>query len=162
MIWNVVVPVLVVAVLVLLWRVRRLEVLRDRVDGLTVNLQQEAIWRTTADSKRPDFEHVDHISRRVTDLAAALGYEWKSTPAKSGWEKKASLFGLGPLAGKAREEAISRIEHAINTTPSPFASSLISYYECGDRRKGGDRRKPVAEPKAARTGAKRGPKRATH
>ena len=160
----------------LLWRVWRLEdTVRSNDRSVRDALESEAVYRTNGDAQRVAWSEHALLHTSLKSLAHALGYEWKSTPAKSGWERKASPFGFKPLTGEAREEAIRSIEHAINNTPNQFASCRIRYCESGDRRKG-DRRKPTtAKPasdpfpspldrvdKPARTAAKRGPKRATH
>lgn len=106
----------------------------------------------------PSAKDVGDVRRSINALARALGYEWKRTDAKEGWEKKpVNPFGFKPLTGEAREEAIRSIEHAINTTPNPFCSARIRYYESGDRRKA-DRRKPT--PQAAPQAPRKKPRRA--
>lgn len=71
---------------------------------------------------------VGDVRRDLKSLATALGYEWKSTPAKSGWEKRDSGPGC---------DYYNLLRHK------------VALYTSLDRRKGGDRRKPTASGLAA-------------
>lgn len=108
---------------ILLWRVWRLE---DRVGR--------------KGPSGPDWEHMIKVEGRINDtygyargvdralgdLARALGYEWKRTDAKEGWEKKAatkpsSYWGL----------------------PDEDELDSLSYSLFGVDRRKADRRKPA-------------------
>lgn len=128
-----------IVTLLLVWQVRRLE---DRCRELDDSIRTEALHRTSADNQRTLWSYHADIHTRVTALARALGYEWKRTGAKEGWERT----------------------YAHVTWPNiPLGPQYQRAILVSDRRKA-DRRKPVEPPKAAaRTGAKRGPqRRATH
>ena len=123
----------------LLWRVLRLEATvyatqRDQIEALgremprearLLNWENEVLCRCTAATEQ-----------RVRALARALGYEWKRTDAKEGWERSA-VASVKPDAPK-----------------NPFGvGDMFSYYKAldaylkpispvgMDRRKA-DRRKP--------------------
>ena len=131
------------AVLVyLLWRVWRLEsnsVSEQRKVYDTVRHMMrtgdigKASHMDVLDAELRMSRQVDRECERVFALAAALGYEWKSTPAKSGWEKRDSGPGC---------DHYNLLRHK------------VALYTSLDRRKA-DRRKPVDAPKKK-------PRRATH
>lgn len=77
--------------------------------------------------------------RQVVGLASALGYEWKRTDAKEGWEKKPAApfgFGIGGMTAyrKALEDSIA--------APIWVRGGCNPNGHVGDRRKA-DRRKPA-------------------
>lgn len=144
MIWNVTVPILVVAVIVLLWRVWRLESkmefysehYRKRCD---LNAGRMCNVPTTDQVEALDWLvqcNVDECSSRLTALARALGYEWKRTEAKEGWEKK-----IGPLEvdWEAARERWNNLD-----------ADDLGYEVFGIDRRKGERRKPAPKKKPRR------------
>lgn len=106
------VVLLSVVVIVLAWRMADFV---QMVEGLSVSLQQEAIWRTSADDVRPTYAAYDGINARLNALAAALGYEWKRTEAKEGWEKRY----VHPLDESSALAALRALDDEICAPPKP-------------------------------------------
>jgi len=106
-----------VFILILAWHVRGLD---DRCRDLDDSIRTEALHRTSADNQRTLWSYHAELHTRVTALAHALGYEWKRTEAKEGWERK-SVFADGPWQRKLMGEYL---------------------WNNGDDRRKADRRKP--------------------
>ena len=111
---------LLVSVATLLWRVWRLEVRANNIEGNALWLRDGIVDRAHQSSLLALSERVAGDLHRSNALARALGYEWKRTDAKEGWEKKAATPTLYDLW--------------------THEAALLNYER--DRRKA-DRRKPV-------------------
>lgn len=118
------------------WRVWRLET-RAR------NIENNAAWLRECIADRPHRASLSALSERVAgdlaavrQLATALGYEWKRTEAKEGWEKKATTVAASIVYG-----APSFGGSTFGCIASGTGLFKAAY---ADRRKG-DRRKPVPE-----------------
>ena len=115
-----------VVLLLMAWRVWRLEKAVGDARRMAVDLvHEEAIFRTSADAQRASWSEFVALNTKVAALASALGYEWKRTDAKEGWERRIGPFSLADMDAYRR---------AVSAYVSP-APPL-------ERRKA-DRRKPV-------------------
>ena len=97
------------------WRVWRLDVKLQRVVGLEEAIRQEARWRTSADNQRPTYAAYDGLNGRLNSLARALGYEWKRTEAKEGWER--NPVWCHPVNSDDALAALRALEAEICTPP---------------------------------------------
>ena len=146
------VVLLSVVVIVLAWRMADFV---QMVEGLSVSLQQEAIWRTSADDVRPTYAAYDGINARLNALAAALGYEWKRTGAKEGWERKPTAYEgmrVSPSFGCVSPFlSVSRAcsEKVDADVMALFKRRKTDHGPTADRRKG-ERRKPAPKKKPRR------------
>jgi hypothetical protein len=117
----------------LLWRVWRLEYLLEAFDRALMR-KGDVDWLQGALNENLS-RCVAGSEQRIASLASALGYEWKRTDAKEGWEKKVTL-------AEALKETCGG--------GTPFASSFrtVHYDDIPkytlDRRKA-DRRKPAPD-----------------
>lgn len=119
-----------VTLVTLLWRVWRLE------SAMKCSNEYSA-WLRDCLNDRVHKSGFNELWERFYSLAHALGYEWKSTPTKSGWERKHPLSNVCCVSTPLRSDKWGWLDEQPN-----------------DRRKA-DRRKPVDAPKKK-------PKRATH
>jgi len=111
-------PVWAFIVVYLSWRVWRLE---SRLEAFDMALAQKASCAWVSDALNENLSRcVAGTEQRVKSLAHALGYEWKRTEAKEGWERK-SVFADGPWQRKLMGEYL---------------------WNNGDDRRKADRRKP--------------------
>ena len=125
--------VVVVAILVwhLAWAKDGVATLRRDVDDLRDGERDMRVWRC---SQLDSSDCIDFAKRRTESLARALGYEWKRTDAKEGWEKK-SPFGFGDY--DAYKESVKRAFGAPPLWIHAGPAACVA-----DRRKA-DRRKPA-------------------
>ena len=117
---------LAVCVLILVWRVWRLEYLLEAFDRALMR-KGDVDWLQGALNENLS-RCVAGSEQRIAFLARALGYEWKRTDAKEGWEKRA------PIEGR-------KIDWVWMDEPPRFVHAP-SYWADGKERRKADRRKP--------------------
>lgn len=136
---------LLVSVATLLWRVWRLEYRAKDIEDNAKWLRECVAARAHQSSLLALSERVAGDLDAVKQLARALGYEWKRTDAKEGWEKK-SILTNADIA-----EALKAIPPYPSFGSFGCIASGTGLFKAGyaDRRKA-DRRKPSRDQVADR------------
>ena len=129
---------MIAVVILLAWRVWRLE---SRLEAFDRSLMRkgDVDWLQGALNENLS-RCVAGSEQRTHALARALGYEWKRTDAKEGWERKSvNPFGFGIGAYDAYKESVKRAFGAPPLWIHAGPAACVA-----DRRKA-DRRKPTPE-----------------
>lgn len=128
-----------VVLLAMAWRVWRLE-------GRAKDIEYNAEWLLGCVQDRAHKEGVSAVAGVAGDtkrslglLATALGYEWKRTEAKEGWEKRPATMTAA--------DAIAAVKADVAYGAPYFSCSSIRRVGYIDRRVS-DRRKPALAKKA--------------
>ena len=135
---------LLVSVATLLWRVWRLE---ERVGRKAPSGPDWDHMLKVEGRINDSYGYARGVDRALGDLARALGYEWKRTDAKEGWEKK-SPFGFGDY--DAYKESVKRAFGAPPLWIHAGPAACVADRRKADRRKPAPQAAPKSPPKKRR------------